>query len=304
MGATKWGESFLKSGLPLEHFTKVALESAGWSISEHWEYERLNRDKNSEWFEIDLEATSEIAHRHCELSFIIECKYHDTSRFWFFLPRKQERFQFNSFVFNTGPFHSLVEPRSNSVFGLGPISTWGLVVSEDGVKQENAVYKACEQLAHAFVPYCLFRFYLYNLDVNEPAFPIQTAVLPVVVTNASLYRLKESVTDLDVIRKAKSPDIVADSVPWTWYYYDSRMSLFLDNKQAIETFKEENLDVLAKYPYFLTEIESLKGGPHWIAIVNYGELESFARTLSAHFKCLKCKTAKQLLSYRKRRAHA
>src|SRR5205085_1055153 len=30
--AKKWGESFPKSGLPLEHLTAVTLKSAGWSV--------------------------------------------------------------------------------------------------------------------------------------------------------------------------------------------------------------------------------------------------------------------------------
>ena len=83
MAAGKWGESFLKSGLPLEHMTMSILTRMGWDCEASYEYERINREGSQEWFELDLEAESPyVDDDQPRLKLIIECKYHDPSRFW------------------------------------------------------------------------------------------------------------------------------------------------------------------------------------------------------------------------------
>lgn len=56
MSGQKWGESFLKSGLLLEHLTLLALKSIGWTCELHYEYRRLNREGELKWFEHDVVA--------------------------------------------------------------------------------------------------------------------------------------------------------------------------------------------------------------------------------------------------------
>ncbi len=85
MGNQKWGESFLKSGLPLEHLTLLALKSIGWECELHYEYYRLNREKQIRRFEHDVISYSPWSEKS-NIRLLIECKYHDESRFWFFLP--------------------------------------------------------------------------------------------------------------------------------------------------------------------------------------------------------------------------
>ena len=48
MSGQKWGESFLKSGLPLEHLTLSALKSIGWTCELHSEYLRATREGAAE----------------------------------------------------------------------------------------------------------------------------------------------------------------------------------------------------------------------------------------------------------------
>jgi hypothetical protein len=50
----KWGESFLKSGFPLEHLTYITFKNLKWVCYPSFEYTRPNREKEEEWFEIDL----------------------------------------------------------------------------------------------------------------------------------------------------------------------------------------------------------------------------------------------------------
>ena len=85
MANQKWGESFLKSGLPLEHLTLLALKSISWECELHYEYFRLNREKQQRRFEHDVIAYSPNL-ENGDLRLLIECKYHDESRFWVFLP--------------------------------------------------------------------------------------------------------------------------------------------------------------------------------------------------------------------------
>jgi hypothetical protein len=210
MSDKKWGESFLKTGLPLEHLTVMAFNSLGWECDLHYEYERENRESETVWFEIDMVAYSPRRNRD-RLRFLVECKYHDTSRFWFFLPcatsshtahyrilDTDDKIETNSRVFTCVPYQILANPRSPSVLKLAPKSLWGVVVGSDGTKQDNAVHTATQQLAHAFVKYVLDNF--YGIARTQPA-----ALIPIVVTNADIFRLRPEVCDLDRIRQANSP---------------------------------------------------------------------------------------------------
>jgi len=114
----KWGESFLKSGLPLEHLTVGTRRSLGWLCRTHLEYERPNREKEITWFELDIEATCSEVNQDTELSFLIECKYRDLSRFWFFLPHEAQRWHFDDRVLNCGPLQTLTDPDANNLLPL------------------------------------------------------------------------------------------------------------------------------------------------------------------------------------------
>ena len=72
MSKGKWGESFLKSGLPLEHLTLVTFKSLGWHCRTHIEYSRLNREKEEAWFEFDLEASGPNGNNNTHLSFLAD----------------------------------------------------------------------------------------------------------------------------------------------------------------------------------------------------------------------------------------
>ena len=65
MAKGKWGESFLKSGLPLEHLTMVTLKNKGWQCEPGIEVFRPNRERKRKWFELDLEARRSWKGRDC-----------------------------------------------------------------------------------------------------------------------------------------------------------------------------------------------------------------------------------------------
>ncbi|MEI6430307.1 MAG: hypothetical protein WCO45_18280 [Pseudanabaena sp. ELA607] len=303
MSKGKWGESFLKSGLPLEHLTLATFKSMGWICSPSIEVERPNREGQQTWFELDLEAHSPFENQDTTLSFLVECKYHDASRFWFFLPHEPERWGFNDRFFNCGPIQTLAEPRNDkSALKLIQASTGGIVVSEDGTKQDNAVHTAIQQIANAFVPICLSEMYDYLLldeDEDEEYYPAAVAKVPMIVTNATLFRLKENVTDLDAIRNALTPHEVADEIPWTWHYFDPSMSLLKQNNDAIKLHISTQAEFVYRFPHVKQRIWQLCERPNWIAIVNINQLSSVITEISDLFMSLPTLLVEEVVSRRK-----
>lgn len=300
MSQRKWGESFLKSGMPLEHITLITLKSSGFLCSPNIEYLRLDEKSNKSWFEIDLYANSRKRNKDTHLSFLIECKYHDLSRFWFFLPCETDRWLFNDRILNCGPFQTLTNPMDKKFFSIAPLSYRGIVVSEDGSKQINSVYTAIQQIANAFVPVSLSRMYGYLLGVGRGYTPINEALIPMIVTNARLFRLKPDITDLDVIRKSSTPGDIADELDWTWCYHDPTMELFDRNIVALESHLKKEKEKLDKYPICYKRLELWADRPNWISVVNIGALDKVIKMIEEHFLSINmCKVKTAMKSDRK-----
>lgn len=296
MSTRKWGESFLKSGLPLEHITLVTFKSLGYYSSPSIEYE--SRDGTQEkWREIDLFASSPDANGDTDLGFLVECKYHDLQRFWFFLPCNDGRWQFDDRVFNCGPIQTLRHPSAKGALDLAPLSHRGLVVAEDGTKQENAVGNAIQQVASGFVPFALGHF-VYNLDVIEGYPPSGSAIVPMIVTNAKMFRLRPEKTNLDEIRAAAKPTDIADELPWTWCYNDPSMESFGQNLENIDLHLNREKEVLDDFSPVLEAVRTFSSRPNWIAIVNLDHLSESVEAIHDYFMSLKTLRVARVLGKR------
>jgi hypothetical protein len=280
MGKRKWGESFLKSGLPLEHLTLLSFRSLNYLCSPNVEYPRLDETGNKKWFEIDLLAESVSKNKDTSVSFLVECKYHDSSRFWFFLPHESYRWYFDDRFFNCGPYQTLSKPTAKTALTLAPLSYGGIVVSQDGLKQDNSVYTAIQQLANAFVPYTLS----YVFDFLIKALPARTiATIPLIVTNAKIFRLKPSITSIETIREARSESEIADEIKWTWCFHDPSRDLIDMNSGIIESFKKQKAKALSHFPIINRRLELWDSRPNWIAITNLKSLSSAIKKIEKHF---------------------
>jgi hypothetical protein len=309
MATGKWGESFLKSGLPLEHLASVMFRSADWDCHSQFEYSRLNRDKAEAWFEVDLVANSPFANKSAQLSILAECKYHDPSRYWFFLPHQsQGRWRFDDRVLNCAPYQTLSKPRADTLLQMAPLSSGAIVVSEDGTKQDNAAYTAIQQVVNGFVPCALAWAFGYNIDytnVLEPRDQLDfqpriTALVPMVVTNASLYRLKPEVTDLDLIRKASGPSAVADNVDWTWCYHDVSATLADQNAAAIRRHTRRMPELVYRFPNVEDAMWDFVHRPNWVAVVNIRCLPDALQLISDGFLGLDMVNVRTILAPRRR----
>ena len=295
MARKKWGESFLKSGLPLEHVTLVTFRSSGFDCYPNVEYSRQNETGQEAWFELDLCAISHRNNKDTDLSFLVECKYHDLNRFWFFLPCETERWCFNDRVFNCAPFQTLTGPLSKSALKLSPLSWRGIVVSKDGTKQDNAVHTAIQQLANAFTPHSLSWLFGHRLAVKTLAQASSSALVPMIVTNADIFRLRPKMTDLDSIRDATAPTTVADQLEWTLCYHDPPMDLYLRNSDAIQQHKKREEKMIERFPVVENRFELWPSRPNWIVVVNIKHLESTVQCIQDHFMSLKtCTTGTAL----------
>ncbi len=296
MGRGKWGESFLKSGLPLEHLALSTLTTMGWRCEPSSEYQRPNREGKTEWFEVDFEAESP-GESKCgvALRFIVECKYHDPSRFWMLLPYTPIRWHFEDRLLNFAPFGVLRARRNSALLRLAPTSKRGVVISQDGQRQDDALHTAIQQVVHAFVPLLLQHGFAYNLDVKRGYDPIVTAYTPMIVTNAMLFRLRPSVSDLATIRAAKSPQDVAEEVPWTWCYFDPPTALLDEQWDLINRHRENESKLLKRYPAVEDRLLSLAGRPNWIAIVNIQHLTSAVETIYKQFEKVRTLPAEAFL---------
>lgn len=284
MSKRKWGESFLKTGLPLEHLVLLKFKSLGFRCFPHVEYRRLDRDKEEQWFELDLHAISNERNKDTELTFLVECKYHDLSRFWFFLPCETRRWAFDSRILNPGPVQTLKDPKATSLLSLASQSYGGIVVSEDGAKQDNAVHTAIQQLANGFVPYALSTMFGENFDLDEgQKYPMATTLVPLVVTNARIFRLRPDVHSLESIRDASEPSDVADEVRWTWCYYEPSMALLEANDKAIEEHEEVINRLKKKHSFVTAKTFLLRTRPNWILVVTFNALDEAIRRVTEEF---------------------
>ena len=304
MSKGNWGESFLKSGLPLEHLTLMTFTSLGWNCDTHLECERKNHKGANAWFELDMKVSYPENNKDTELSFLVECKYHDLSRFWFFLPHIESRWHFDDRVLNVGPLQTLAQPRSSTFLELAPTSSWGTVVAENGSKQENAVYAAIQQLANGFVPVCMSTMFGYNIDFNNVAegqdFQLySTALIPMIVTNAKIYRLKSTVTDLDIIRKASSPKEIAEEIPWTWCYFDPSMAQLDSNYVLINEHTKKEEELICRHSQVENSLSEFVDRSNWILITNIINLQSVIESISSSFRSLRTIRVNDIIKQKK-----
>lgn len=289
MTTKKWGETFLKTGLPLEHLTITTFSGLGWDCEPRYEYVRPNRKGDQVCFEIDFIA-SPPSDPAGNLNLLIECKYHDEQRFWFFLPctTVDQLAQYGALsaggdlesdaeVLHYAPYVPLRNKRRHSLISLAPKSIWGVTVSRAGRREENSIKEALDQLAFAFVPFCLDR--LYSFCQYTPV-----AVIPVIVTTARLFRLRPDVREIATIRGAHRPEEIADELSGTWCYYAPRGELLEHNHTQIEHWRKTHKEI--NFRGLDGQLARLWSGPHWVMIVTVDALAEVASIIHKTFLAL------------------
>jgi hypothetical protein len=249
----------------------------------------MNRDKELKWFEHDVIAYSPDSSKG-DLQLLIECKYHDESRFWFFLPCEiedllaqysalsaGENLHTDAAVLHSAPYELLSQPSAETLLRLAPKCVWGVTVSQDGARQPNTVEEAAKQLGFGFVPFCLENFYEFNRSSA-------VCILPVIVTSARLFRLRSEITTLGTIRAANAPADIADELPWLWYYHAPNGELLGHNLAEVDAYKKRNR--YARRKTIANQLAALWSFPHWIAVINITALPMAVDVLYQQFLSL------------------
>jgi hypothetical protein len=221
---------------------------------------------------------------------LTECKYHDEQRFWFFLPCStvDHQAQYGAMsagqdlesdeeVLHYGPYIPLVHPERHTLAALAPLSVWGVTISRSGLREDNAIHNALEQLAFAFVPFCLE--HSYHFCARSPS-----AAIPCIVTTARLFRLRPEMQSLSTIGQATAPEDVADELPWTWCYYASRGSVLDHNELEIELWRKQHKGV--RWRGLDDQLAQLWTGMHWVLVVNIDSLGAAVSTVHDCFMTL------------------
>jgi hypothetical protein len=178
------------------------------------------------------------------------------------------------------PYQMFQEPKQERLLKSASNSQWGVVVSESGQKQDNTIHTAIEQLSYAFIPYLDSRLSAVARVEPDARGSENVAIVPTVVTNARLFRLRPTVNDLATIREAAEPADVADEVPWTWCYRAGTSALARYNA---DLFRDMRKRYEHAFPHLYRVQSDIVLRPMWFAVVSLPGLPLFLDVLPAAF---------------------
>lgn len=229
-----WKDHLLRSGLPLENDVKNMLTERGCVGS--YEYSYLKEDENvvEKEFSYDIDAAY-IKGIHF-FEFMIECKYRHESTKWIFTPSSYEGFRElhpNEFLHANDHFVSHRFPFKWSFpINFGPACGKGVEITTNG-DNDKTIAQAIHQLGYAFAEKMAsaFEHAIFGLLGDEHIF----YHLPIIVTTADLWRLKEGAT-IAQIKKASDLSEIADQCD----------ILIIDNTTGVQ-LEQFNNEVFTKF---------------------------------------------------------
>ena len=207
----KWKDFLLKSGVPLEFEIKKILKDLGFdSYSEH---SYLRKDENNivNEFSYDINSTLKIDNQLFEL--MVECKYRDESTNWIFIPEEyneSDRGAGTMSFLNTNDFFYKKEfPDFYKLINfdiLAPLCSKGIEINSSG-QNPKTITQALHQLCYGIIDK-VTEGMKQQLDENEDTEHLIFHHIPIIITTANLYRLKNSVT-ISEIKNADNFESIA-----------------------------------------------------------------------------------------------
>ncbi|RZK05831.1 MAG: hypothetical protein EOO46_15600 [Flavobacterium sp.] len=191
--SNKWKDFLLKSSIPLEYEVKQLLDKYG--CVGRYEFTYLRHDENEiiNEFSYDIDA-SYIKGTHF-FDLMIECKYRDVSTNWIFIPEEyggMDEIEHHCFINPNDHF-----TQSNKFLTLdyepyAPLCGKGIEINSNG-HNPKSITQAINQLSYGTAEKVIsgmeHQIEKY-LGTTETIF----YTIPIIVTTANLYRLKENVT--------------------------------------------------------------------------------------------------------------
>jgi len=203
MANNKWKEYLLKSGLPLEYEVLEFLESKKCISSPEYSYLRPDENFIENEFSFDIDSAYIQGNHFFKL--LIECKYRDSSTNWLFLPGK---YGGPSELGNTSFLHPNDHFTKSAKFPykhpeLEPIAKpciKGIELTSQG-QNPKTITQAVNQLSYAMAEIIVDDM-VHQIDELLATSEIIFYNIPIIVTTANLYRIKENTT----IEKIKATD--------------------------------------------------------------------------------------------------
>ncbi len=204
----KWKDLVLKSSLPLEYEVKTYLDSKGCVSHFDYSYMHLDEQNTPKAFSYDIDA-GYIRYGHY-INIMVECKYRHRTVNWFFLPETYggpDDFAPLEFMH---PINEFINEDNYLICDtlypetLSPLVSKGVEILSDKVNTKS-IRQATNQLAYSFAEHITSAI-VHQIDkllVHDFVF----CHVPVIITTANLYRLKDTITIQDVENADEVKDI-------------------------------------------------------------------------------------------------
>lgn len=197
--SNKWKDFLLKSSIPLEYEVKQLVDKYGCVSNYEFTYLRQDENEITNEFSYDIDASYIKGDHFFEL--MIECKYRDLSTNWVFTPEDyggMDEIEHYSFVNPNDHF-----TQSNKFLRLeyeqyAPLCGKGIEINSNG-QNPKSITQAINQLSYGMAEKVILGMEHQiekHLGTTETIF----YGIPIIVTTANLYRLKENVTIQEIKR--------------------------------------------------------------------------------------------------------
>ncbi|WP_343523840.1 hypothetical protein [Pedobacter sp.] len=272
-----WKDYLLKSGLPLEFEVKKFLDSKGCISKVDYTYLRNNEHDQSTEFSYDIDS-SYIKGDHF-MDLMIECKYRHESTKWVFLPesyRSIDGIYETDFMHKSDHFNDGNRKKIDFPVSFGPLCDKGIELTSDGANPKT-ITQAISQLSYAMVNKIISGMDHQSNELLRTNFKNTIFYsIPVIITTAKLYRIKEDI-DIQTIKSAQDiseistnePYLVIKTKPGSDLYNYNRLKFTDFIMQNGEHNLKERLNSYSKDIWFLTSNISEHNCPSSIVVIHH-----------------------------------
>lgn len=189
----KWKDFLLKSGVPLEYEVKQLLDKHGCISNYEFTYLRPDENEIINEFSYDINASYIYGGHLFEL--MVECKYRDQSTNWIFTPENYQgidEIEHYSFLNPNDHFTQKNKFSRLDYEPYGPLCGKGIEINSDA-QNPKTISQAIHQLSYAMAEKVVSGMEHQIEELLSSSEVIFYAV-PIIVTTANLYRLKNDIT--------------------------------------------------------------------------------------------------------------
>lgn len=207
----KWKDFLLKSGVPLEFEIKKTLKDLGFDSYSEFSYLRPDEQNIVNEFSYDIDSSLRIDNHLFEL--MVECKYRDESTNWIFIPEEYNESDRGagtmSFLNTNDYFYKKEFPDFYKFINfdtVAPLCSKGIELNSSG-QNPKTITQAISQLCYGMIDKVIEGM-KQQLEESEDTEHLVFHHIPIIITTANLYRLKNDVT-ISEIKNAENINSIA-----------------------------------------------------------------------------------------------